>query len=180
MRSRNSGRIIGRSQVDAAAEESLELVLDPGKTEVADGVVELGDEVDVAVRLALVARDGAEDEERADTEPAKVVPVGGEERDGIGTAHGRIVSPGARERKQGGRRARGRDLRDPGSVFRGWFLRGLKAALSNPRVVHHLAEAAGPGDDVVVVVQPFSSSQNVPGTVPFTFSGERPRSSRTA
>jgi hypothetical protein len=29
-----------------------------------------------------------------------------------------------------------------------WFLRGLKAALPDPRVAHHLAQAAGPGDDV--------------------------------
>jgi hypothetical protein len=86
-----------RGQVDAAAKETLELVLDPGKTEVADRVVELGDEVDVAVGPGMIARDGAEDEERVDTEPAKVVPVGSEELDGIGTAHGRIVGPGVRE-----------------------------------------------------------------------------------
>jgi hypothetical protein len=59
-------------------------MLDSGKTEVADRVVELGDE-----------------EEGTDTEPAQVLPVGGEKRDGIGTTHGRIVGPGAWEWKQG-------------------------------------------------------------------------------
>jgi len=50
-------------------------MLDPGKAEIADGAVELGDEVEIAVGPGLVARDGAKDEERADAEPPEVIPV---------------------------------------------------------------------------------------------------------
>ncbi len=91
-------------------------MLDPGKTEVADRVVELGDEVEVAVGLGLIAGDGTEEEERADSEPAKVVPVGGEELDGIGTTHDRIVGPGAREWKQGWPESRGGSFVIPETV----------------------------------------------------------------
>jgi len=52
--------------------------LDASETQVADGPVELGDEIEVAVRPSLVARYGAEYEERADPKSPEVVPVGSE------------------------------------------------------------------------------------------------------
>jgi hypothetical protein len=86
----------GCRKVDPAPQEPLELMLDPGEAEVADWPVELRDEVEVAVGTRFVASNGAEDEERADAQPPKVVPVGGEELDGISAAHGWIVEPGER------------------------------------------------------------------------------------
>jgi hypothetical protein len=78
-------------QVDTATEQTLELVLDAGQAEVADGRVELGDEVQVAIGPGLVARDGTDDQEQTDAEPAKVVTVGSEELDGFSSAHAGIV-----------------------------------------------------------------------------------------
>ena len=90
-----------RRQVDPAAQEALELALDARETEVPHRAGELGDEVEVAIRASLVAGDGAEDQERADAEPPKVIPVGCEELDGLGAAHGGIVGPGLRGWKGG-------------------------------------------------------------------------------
>ncbi len=89
-------------KVHAAAKKPLELVLDAGKAEIADGRVELGDEVEVAVGPGLVARDGADDQERGDAEPPEVIPVGGEELDGFSSAHASIVWLGSNEWKRSG------------------------------------------------------------------------------
>ena len=69
-------------------------MLDAGQAEVADRPVELGDEVEVAVGPGFVASHGAEDQERADAEPPEVVPVGGEEVDGLVASHGEMVGRG--------------------------------------------------------------------------------------
>ena len=69
----------------------LESMLDSEEMEVANGLRELGKEVDVAVSACLVARDGAKDRERPDAERAEVVPVGPDELERVGTAHESII-----------------------------------------------------------------------------------------
>ena len=57
-----------RDQVDLAAQERLEAILDLEEVEVADWRVEVDEQVDVASRGRLVARHGAEQRQAADSE----------------------------------------------------------------------------------------------------------------
>lgn len=81
-------------QVDAPAQEPLELMLHSSQTKVADGPVEVRDQVDVAVRPRLVSSDGTEYQDGRDAEPPDLVAVGSEELQDVGTSHADILGPG--------------------------------------------------------------------------------------
>src|SRR5260221_5007671 len=105
-------------QVDAAPEQLFELKLHVHEADVPDGLVELGNEVDVAVGPRLVARDRAEDQERADPEPAQILAMSAEKFDGFDATHRWIISSGPRGWKGPCRSAGSRVPGDP-RRFRG-------------------------------------------------------------
>jgi len=76
-----------RDQVDLAAQESLEAILDLEEVEVADRRVEVDEQVDIASWGRLVARHGAEQRQAPDSELAEFPDVLGDDLEDVGTPH---------------------------------------------------------------------------------------------
>src|SRR5512133_3119225 len=63
---------VAHDQIDAAAEDLLEAVLDAEEVEQAHGAVEVDQEIHIAVRSGLPSRDRTEQVERAHAEPSEL------------------------------------------------------------------------------------------------------------
>lgn len=82
---------VAHDQVDLGAEDLLEPVLDPEEMEEADGLVEVDEQVDVAVRAGLAAGDGAEQVERANAKAGELGSRSGQALDDLFASHGWIL-----------------------------------------------------------------------------------------